>query len=129
MPIYEYQCAACGHQLEVIQKMSDKPLTDCPKCHQPALNKLVSAAGFQLKGTGWYKTDYSAKGKPKSGEETGSGTDTNSGGTETKSADTKASADTKTSADAKTSTDTKSKNTSSDNPSTSGTSTTKTGAA
>lgn len=65
MPIYEYQCSACGHQLEAIQKMSDQPLTDCPECHKPALNKLISAAGFQLKGTGWYVTDYSNKGKAK----------------------------------------------------------------
>jgi putative FmdB family regulatory protein len=69
MPIYEYQCSACGHQLEVIQKMSDQPLTECPECHQPNLTKLVSAAGFQLKGTGWYVTDYSAKGKAKSANE------------------------------------------------------------
>lgn len=63
MPIYEYQCAACGHQLEAMQKMSEEPLKECPECHEPALSKLVSAAGFQLKGTGWYVTDYSAKGK------------------------------------------------------------------
>src|SRR5579872_6993794 len=69
MPIYEYQCSKCNHQMEVIQKMSDLPLTECPECHQPALNKLVSAAGFQLKGTGWYVTDYSAKGKARSANE------------------------------------------------------------
>lgn len=63
MPTYEYQCTACGHQLEAFQKMSDQPLLDCPECHKPNLTKLVSAAGFQLKGTGWYVTDYSAKGK------------------------------------------------------------------
>lgn len=92
MPIYEYQCSACGHQLEVIQKMSDQPLTDCPECHQASLTKLVSAAGFQLKGTGWYVTDYSAKGKAKSANESGSaskaaGTADNKS-TETKAADT-----------------------------------------
>ena len=65
MPIYEYQCTACGHHLEEIQKFSDEALTDCPKCHKPALNKLISAAGFQLKGSGWYLTDYSNKGKSK----------------------------------------------------------------
>lgn len=63
MPIYEYQCTICGHQLETMQKLSDDPLKDCPTCHQPALNKLVSAVGIQFKGTGWYKTDYSTKGK------------------------------------------------------------------
>jgi putative FmdB family regulatory protein len=65
MPIYEYQCGQCGHQLEAFQGLSEKPLTDCPQCHQAALEKLISTGGFQLKGTGWYKTDYSAKGKPK----------------------------------------------------------------
>jgi len=68
MPTYEYQCTACGHQLEAFQKMSDAPLTDCPECQKPALTKLVSAAGFQLKGSGWYVTDYSAKGKSKSAQ-------------------------------------------------------------
>jgi len=63
MPIYEYQCSACGHQLEAMQKMSDAALTQCPVCHQSTLNKLVSAAGFQLKGTGWYATDFRNKGK------------------------------------------------------------------
>lgn len=69
MPIYEYQCSRCGHQLESMQKMSEPPLKDCPVCHEPALNKLVSAAGFQLKGSGWYVTDYSAKGKAKVSQE------------------------------------------------------------
>jgi putative FmdB family regulatory protein len=64
MPIYEYQCTACGHQLEALQKMSEDPLKECPQCHQQTLNKLVSAAGFQLKGSGWYVTDYSQKNKP-----------------------------------------------------------------
>ncbi len=63
MPIYEYQCSACGHRLESIQKMSDQPLVACPVCHQSALQKLVSASRFQLKGTGWYATDFRDKGK------------------------------------------------------------------
>jgi putative FmdB family regulatory protein len=58
MPIYEYQCDQCGHQLEVIQKISDAALRECPQCKQPALRKLVSAAGFRLKGGGWYETDF-----------------------------------------------------------------------
>lgn len=58
MPIYEYRCEACGHEMEAIQKMSDAPLTDCPECGQPALKKLISAAGFRLKGGGWYETDF-----------------------------------------------------------------------
>jgi putative FmdB family regulatory protein len=108
MPIYEYQCATCGHQLEIIQKMSDKPLTECPECRQPALNKLVSAAGLQFKGTGWYKTDYSTKGKPKPGTETGPASDSSSsgGGAEAKSADTKTKGDTKSKESAKNSSST-----------------------
>ncbi|EPE4190918.1 FmdB family zinc ribbon protein [Yersinia enterocolitica] len=58
MPIYEYACSACNHRLDKLQKFSDAPLTQCPACHQPALSKLISAAGFQLKGTGWYATDF-----------------------------------------------------------------------
>jgi len=58
MPIYEYRCSACGHELEKLQKMSDAPLTDCPECARPALTKLVSATSFRLKGGGWYETDF-----------------------------------------------------------------------
>ena len=58
MPFYEYRCSACGHELEVLQKMSDKLLVDCPSCGKATLSKLVSAAGFQLKGSGWYVTDF-----------------------------------------------------------------------
>lgn len=58
MPIYEYRCQSCGHQLEKLQKLSDQPLVDCPECKQPALTKLISAAGFRLKGGGWYETDF-----------------------------------------------------------------------
>ncbi|RDI41832.1 FmdB family zinc ribbon protein [Aquicella lusitana] len=82
MPIYEYQCEACGHQLEALQKISDAPLKDCPSCHRAALNKLVSAAGFQLKGSGWYVTDYSDKKKPKGAGKDGNDAATGSGSTE-----------------------------------------------
>jgi len=58
MPIYEYACTDCGHQLEALQKMSDAPLSECPECGKPALQKQVSAAGFRLKGGGWYETDF-----------------------------------------------------------------------
>ncbi len=58
MPIYEYRCEACGHELEALQKMSDDLLTDCPECEQSALKKKVSAAAFRLKGGGWYETDF-----------------------------------------------------------------------
>ncbi len=58
MPIYEYQCEACGHRLEKLQKISDDPLKDCPECNKAELRKLVSAAAFRLKGGGWYETDF-----------------------------------------------------------------------
>ncbi len=64
MPIYEYECGSCAHRLEAMQKMSEAPLTECPQCHQPALSKKVSAAGFQLKGSGWYATDFKGGSKP-----------------------------------------------------------------
>jgi len=58
MPIYAYRCSACGHAKDVLQKLSDDPLTDCPACGQAAFSKQVTAAGFQLKGSGWYATDF-----------------------------------------------------------------------
>ena len=58
MPIYEYQCQSCGHEMEAIQKMSDNALTDCPECNKSALKKRISAAGFRLSGSGWYETDF-----------------------------------------------------------------------
>ena len=63
MPIYEYACNACGHQMEAMQKMSDAPLSDCPACGKPELEKLISAAGFRLKGGGWYETDFKSGAK------------------------------------------------------------------
>lgn len=63
MPIYEYRCAECGFQKEYLQKVSDAPLKDCPECGKPAFNKLLSAAGIQLKGSGWYVTDFRNNGK------------------------------------------------------------------
>jgi putative FmdB family regulatory protein len=62
MPLYEYRCDACEHEFEALQKISDEPLKHCPDCEQPQLRKLVSAAGFRLKGDGWYETDFK-KGK------------------------------------------------------------------
>jgi len=58
MPIYEYRCSDCGFQKEFIQKMSDAPLTTCPECGKETFGKMLSAAGFQLKGSGWYATDF-----------------------------------------------------------------------
>jgi len=72
MPIYEYQCDACGHELEAIQKMADAPLTDCPQCGKPALKRKISAAGFRLKGSGWYETDFKTSGKRNLAGEAGS---------------------------------------------------------
>jgi putative FmdB family regulatory protein len=67
MPIYEYQCEACGKRTEQLQRVSDPPLALCPHCGG-ALKKLVSAPAFQLKGTGWYKSDYATKSSGGSGE-------------------------------------------------------------
>ena len=64
MPIYEFQCQSCGNEIEVIQKVSDDPLTDCEACGKPELKKMVSAAAFRLSGSGWYETDFK-KGKKK----------------------------------------------------------------
>ena len=58
MPIYEYRCQSCGHELDKLQKMSDPPLIDCPACGKPTLKKLISASGFRLSGSGWYETDF-----------------------------------------------------------------------
>jgi putative FmdB family regulatory protein len=70
MPIYEYRCDACGSRKEHLQKMSDAQLTTCPSCGQENYNKLLSAAGFQLKGSGWYATDFKGGGKPAASAET-----------------------------------------------------------
>lgn len=58
MPIYEYRCQSCGHELEKLQRMSDPALSQCPACGKRKLRRLVSAAGFRLKGGGWYETDF-----------------------------------------------------------------------
>ncbi len=75
MPIYEYRCGDCGFQKEFLQKLSDAPLKDCPACGKPALNKLVTAAGFQLKGSGWYVTDFKNGSKAKPADKTEAKTD------------------------------------------------------
>ena len=64
MPIYEYRCDACGFQKEHLQKMSEPQLKTCPECGKGSYSKLLSAAGFHLKGSGWYATDFKAGGKP-----------------------------------------------------------------
>ena len=76
MPIYEYKCGACGFQKEFLQRISDALLTDCPECGKSALNKMVTAAGFQLKGSGWYATDFKDKGSAKPKVDAGKSADT-----------------------------------------------------
>jgi len=97
MPIYEYRCSLCGQEHEALQKVSEPPLTDCPSCGKPGLQKLLTAAGFQLKGSGWYATDF--KGGAKKSETKTS---------ETKTSDDKAKPDAKTDTKTDTKTETKS---------------------
>ena len=79
MPIYEYRCDNCGHEFDTLQKVSDEPLTDYPACGKPALVKKVSAAGFRLKGGGWYETDFkSGTKKNVAGSESSSGSSSSS---------------------------------------------------
>lgn len=66
MPIYEYECTGCHHKFDVLQKINDEPVKKCPQCSKNKVQRLVSAAGFQLKGSGWYATDFKDKGKPSS---------------------------------------------------------------
>lgn len=65
MPIYDYRCTSCGIEKEMMQKMSEAPLTTCPECGKETFAKQLSAAGFQLKGSGWYATDFKGGSKPK----------------------------------------------------------------
>lgn len=75
MPIYEYECRACGYRFENLQKISDAPLTVCPECSKPELGKLISPVAFRLKGGGWYETDFKSGSKKNvlHGTEPGSG--------------------------------------------------------
>jgi putative FmdB family regulatory protein len=72
MPIYEYGCNTCGHELEVMQKINDSPLEECPSCGNKALKKKISVVGFQLKGKGWYATDFKNQSVDKSEKDTSS---------------------------------------------------------
>ena len=111
MPIYEYQCEACDHKMEKLQKLSDEPLKVCPICDEPTLNKLVSAAAFRLKGGGWYETDFKT-GKKKnvagdnpnptgssgtSGSDSGSGSGSDTSSKSSSSSDTSTGTSTRTS--------------------------------
>ena len=84
MPIYEYRCEQCGHELEAMQRMADAALTDCPACSKPALQKMISAAAFRLKGGGWYETDFKKSGGKKNLHESG---DNKPSGSDTKKSD------------------------------------------
>lgn len=79
MPIYEYGCEKCGHEFEAIQKISEDPLKTCPECGQDTLRKKVSAAGFRLKGGGWYETDFKKSSDRKRNLESSGSSDTSSG--------------------------------------------------
>ncbi len=92
MPIYEYQCESCGHELEALQKISDERLVYCPECGEATLRKLVSAAAFRLKGTGWYETDFKNQGK---GEKKTESTDNESESKDTKTESKDSKTDTK----------------------------------
>lgn len=107
MPIYEYGCQNCNHIVDVLQKISDAPLTDCPECGQSTLKRLISAPRFRLKGQGWYETDFkkenqrnlhgereSSDAKPEKSSDTGSAPEKSP---DKKSSD-KTSSDTKSSA-------------------------------
>lgn len=71
MPIYEYVCSSCSHELEALQKFSDPVLTECPSCGTDKLTKKISAAGFQLKGSGWYATDFKSNGSKPAAKDSG----------------------------------------------------------
>jgi putative FmdB family regulatory protein len=75
MPIYEYLCSACEHELEVLQKISEEPLVFCPECGEKTLKKQISKAAFRLKGSGWYETDFKDSGKKKAADVKESGND------------------------------------------------------
>jgi putative FmdB family regulatory protein len=102
MPIYEYRCTACGFEKEYLQKLSDAPIAICEECGKPSMTKLISAAGFQLKGSGWYVTDFKnngpARNKPEAQAGKESKPDAASGeSSATSSTEPKTSAETKTS--------------------------------
>ena len=98
MPIYEYRCNVCGHTEEHLQKVSEPPLSVCPACGKPEYRKQLSAAGFQLKGTGWYATDFKGGSKKPADKKTDTKSDTKS---DTKG-DTKSDSKTESKPDTKT---------------------------
>jgi putative FmdB family regulatory protein len=83
MPIYAYKCGSCGHAKDVLQKISDPQLTECPVCGASAFSKQLTAAGFQLKGSGWYATDFKGGSTSASATTAASGAEASSGSSET----------------------------------------------
>lgn len=101
MPIYAYKCESCGHAKDVLQKISDAPLSVCPQCGEPAFKKQVTAAGFQLKGSGWYVTDFrggNSTGVPAPKTDGGEAGASSSNGADSKPADSGAAAPASTAA-------------------------------
>jgi len=96
VPIYEYECSACGKSFEIFLGMSDKPVKKCPNCKSSKIRKLVSNCSFQLKGSGWYVTDYARKDN-NSGKKKQKKSDTKETGTTAEASDSKKSADSSTS--------------------------------
>lgn len=96
MPIYEYRCSSCGHQQEYIQKVNDPQHTQCPACGKETYSKMLSAAGFQLKGSGWYATDFKGSGSSKPATKPA---DANAGGS--KPAETKSESKSESKAESK----------------------------
>jgi putative FmdB family regulatory protein len=108
MPIYEYSCASCGHTLDALQKLSDKPLKKCPECSRRTLKRLMSAPAFRLKGSGWYETDFksdkeskrnlaeSKVDQPPADAKSDAKNESTASGKETKATDTKSGDATKT---------------------------------
>jgi len=87
MPIYEYRCEPCGFEKEYLQKVNDAPVAACPACGSEAYTKLISAAGFQLKGSGWYATDFKNKGSAPAKKESSSSSSSGEGKGESGSKD------------------------------------------
>jgi putative FmdB family regulatory protein len=98
MPLYEYQCDACGHQFELIRRFSDPPVTVCPNCGAEQVRKLVSSPAFQFKGSGWYVTDYARK-SGEGGSSTGSSKSSSESKTDEAKTETKADSSTESKAD------------------------------
>jgi putative FmdB family regulatory protein len=107
MPIYEYKCASCGMRKDILRKLSDAPLTVCPECGKEGLQKVLTAAGFQLKGTGWYATDF--KGGQKPPAESTAGDNTKTDGKSDSKTDSKTVSKTESKTDSKSETKTETK--------------------